>query len=131
MASIIADLSSSLNSASLPRWPLITRKSLTMPASSCGSRVSIRSSIWRLRETPHLQRHFVEQVARQVEADSRLLQGQPLLHAPGRGLHQRRLLRAGGMRVAHVEQPALVGVGFRGIGEVEGAIDRRDHATRG
>ena len=45
----VPDLSSSLNSASLPRWPLMTRKSLTMPASSCGSRCRSgrRSGAWR------------------------------------------------------------------------------------
>ena len=43
-----ADLSSSLNKATLPRWPLMVRKSLTMPHKICGSRLSLTSSMRRL-----------------------------------------------------------------------------------
>jgi len=48
VASITALLSSNLKMASLPRCPLMMRKSLTMPANNCGSRLSIKSSILRL-----------------------------------------------------------------------------------
>ena len=47
VASITPDLSSSLKMATLPRWPLMMRKSLTMPANTIDSRLSINSSILR------------------------------------------------------------------------------------
>ena len=43
------------------------------------------------RELPHFALALVEQMAGQVEAERRLLQRQPLLDAPGLGLHQRRV----------------------------------------
>ncbi|MNS88787.1 hypothetical protein D3C72_1227770 [compost metagenome] len=41
-ASMTPDLSSTLNSTSLPRWPLMMRISLTMPATVWVSRLSLR-----------------------------------------------------------------------------------------
>ena len=81
-----------------------------------------------LDETPHLQRHFVEQVARQIEADRGLLQREAFLDAPRNGVHQVGLLRTRTMVVlaTQVEQPALVGIRLGRVGEVESAVHRGD-----
>ena len=76
-------------------------------------------------EAAHLLFDLVEQMARQVKAHGGLFLGQPLLHAPGQGIGQGRLLGAGahGVLAHHVEQPALVGIGQRLVGELEGMVD--------
>ena len=124
-------MSSSLKIATRPRWPLTTRKSLTMPASNCGSRVSTRSAMRRLREPAHLGLALLEQVARQVEAERRLLQRSAAPGRPGLGRDQRRLLRRCGMRVAEVEQAALVGMRRLRVGPVEGQRRRWPAPPRG
>ena len=100
-----------------------------MPASSSVSRVSIRSAILQLDEAAHLGRALVEQVAREVEAERRLLQRQPLLDAPVARRDQRRQLGARAVAVAivehGVEQAALVGVRGLRLGPVEGDADAR------
>ena len=98
-ASIGSVLSSSLKIATRPRWPLTTRRSLTMPASSCGSRLSMQVGDAALRETPHLVGALVEQMARQVEAERGLLERQPLLDAP------RSAATSSGSCVSHVRAP--------------------------
>jgi len=78
-------------------------------------------------EAPHLGLALLEQMARQVEAERRFLQQQPLADAPGLGLHQRRLLR-GRAVVAVVEQTTLRGVVDLVVGEVETQRDAGQQA---
>src|SRR5207253_2144743 len=77
----------------------------------------------QLGETAHLGRALVEQVPREVEAERRLLEREALLDAPLACRDERRLLAAGAVRVAvveeRVEQAALIGVRRLRLGPVE------------
>ena len=63
-------------------------------------------------------------MTRQEKSDGSFFVRQARLHAPGHGFDQRRLLRAGGVRVAHVKQAALVGIGLGGGRELKRPVHR-------
>ena len=72
----------------------------------------------------HFKLNLFKKMSRQVKADGSFFMRQARLHAPGHGLDQRRLLRAGGVRVAHVKQAALVGIGLGGGRELKRPVHR-------
>ena len=72
----------------------------------------------------HFELDFFKKMTRQEKSDGSFFVRQARLHAPGHGFDQRRLLRAGGVRVAHVKKAALVGIGLGGGRELKRPVHR-------